>query len=208
MREDSEERGGSLGGAPPFGEPLAWFEAWYAEAERAGCAEPNACTFATVGALGQPSARTVYAKEWGPDGIVVYTNLESRKGREALARPRGALLFWWRELERQARFEGSLGVVAPERADRYFATRARRSQLGAWASRQSRPLASRAELLASVERFARRFPGEVPRPPHWSGLRLRVEAAEFWEMGAARLHDRFRLERAPDATWSIERLCP
>jgi pyridoxamine 5'-phosphate oxidase len=172
--------------------------------------EPTAMTLATVDAEGRPSARVVLLKDADEEGLVFYTNLQSRKGREALARPDVALLFWWAPLESQVRFEGRAERVSDEEADAYFATRARGSQLGAWASTQSRPLASRAELEARLAEVTEKFEGmPVPRPPHWSGLRVKPLAIEFWKNRPNRLHERELYTREkPAAPWSVRLLNP
>jgi pyridoxamine 5'-phosphate oxidase len=172
--------------------------------------EPTAMTLATVSADGRPSARLVLLKEADERGLVFYTNLDSRKGREALARPDVALVFWWGPLESQVRFEGRAERVSDEEADAYFATRARGSQLGAWASAQSRPLASRAELEAKLAEVTEEFEGmPVPRPPHWSGLRVQPLSVEFWRSRPNRLHERELYTREkPGAPWSVQLLNP
>jgi len=172
--------------------------------------EPTAMTLATVSAEGRPSARVVLLKDADEDGLVFYTNLDSRKGREALARPDVALLFWWGPLESQVRFEGRAERVSDEEADAYFATRARGSQLGAWASAQSRPIASRAELEAKLAEVTDKFEGmPVPRPPHWSGLRVKPLSIEFWRYRPNRLHERELYTREkPGAPWSVQLLNP
>jgi len=172
--------------------------------------EPTAMTLATVSAEGRPSARVVLLKDADEDGLVFYTNLDSRKGREALARPDVALLFWWGQLESQVRFEGRAERVSDEEADAYFATRARGSQLGAWASAQSRPIASRAELEAKLAEVTDKFEGmPVPRPPHWSGLRVKPLSIEFWRNRPNRLHERELYTREkPGAPWSVQLLNP
>ncbi|HYV64805.1 MAG TPA: pyridoxamine 5'-phosphate oxidase [Myxococcales bacterium] len=172
--------------------------------------EPTAMTLATVSAEGRPSARVVLLKDADEDGLVFYTNLDSRKGREALARPDVALVFWWGALELQVRFEGRAERVSDEEADAYFATRARGSQLGAWASAQSRPLASRAELEAKLLEVTEEFEGmPVPRPPRWSGLRVKPISIEFWKSRPDRLHVRELYTRPrPGAPWSMQLLNP
>lgn len=182
-------------------DPFALFAAWFAEAEAAEPNDPNAMCLATATADGAPSARMVLLKGVdGPEaaarGFVFYTNLESRKGQEIATNPRAALLFHWKSLRRQVRIEGPLFPVAPEEADAYFASRPRLSRIGAWASRQSRPLSSRAELEAAVEAFDSRFPGEdIPRPSTWSGFRLVPHRMEFWREMPFRLHDRLLFTR-------------
>ena len=173
-------------------------------------AEPTAMTLATVGADGRPSARVVLLKGADEDGLVFYTNLESRKGREALSRPDVALVFWWGPLESQVRFEGRAERVSDEEADAYFATRPRGSQLGAWASEQSTPIATRAELEAKLADVTDKFEGmPVPRPPHWSGLRVRPTAVEFWKNRPNRLHERELYTREKQgAPWFVQILNP
>src|SRR5438132_963800 len=173
-------------------------------------AEPTAMTLATVGADGRPSARVVLLKGADEDGLVFYTNLESRKGREALARPDVALVFWWGPLESQVRFEGRAERVSDEEADAYFATRPRGSQLGAWASAQSSPIATRAGLEAKLAEVTEKFEGmPVPRPPNWSGLRVKPLTVEFWKNRADRLHERELYTREkPGAPWSVRLLNP
>jgi pyridoxamine 5'-phosphate oxidase len=196
--------------APPA-DPIAYFRALLTEAEgvdRALLPEPTAMSLATVGEDGQPSLRIVLLKGVDDRGFVFYTNYESRKGRELLAHPRAALCFHWQPLERQIRIEGRAEPVSPEEADAYFATRARLSQIGAWASRQSRPLANDAELEARVREVEERFAGRgVPRPPYWSGFRVRPERIEFWRNRDFRLHERLLYERDGDG-WRVQHLFP
>jgi pyridoxamine 5'-phosphate oxidase len=172
--------------------------------------EPPAMTLATVSAEGRPSARVVLLKGADEDGLVFYTNLRSRKAREALSRRDVALVSWWAPLESQVRFEGAAERVSDEEADAYFATRPRGSQLGAWASAQSEPLASRAELEAKLAEVTEQFEGmPVPRPPHWSGLRVRPTAIEFWRNRPNRLHERELYTRdKPGAPWFVTLLNP
>jgi pyridoxamine 5'-phosphate oxidase len=189
-------------------DPLAQFLGWFAEAEAAGVEVPEAMALATAAPDGRPSARMVLLKDADEAGFAFYTSYESRKGGELAANPHAALLFHWRPLGRQVRVEGSVERVTPEESAAYFRTRPRASRLAAWASEQSRPLASRAELERRVAEAAARFPGEdVELPPHWGGFRLEPEAYEFWQHGDDRLHDRVRYER--DGTgWRRQRLSP
>ena len=165
-------------------DPVALFELWLDEAARSEINDPEAMTLATVDAEGLPDARMVLCKGADKRGLVFYTNIESAKGRELAGQPRAAALFHWKSLRRQARFRGAVAEVTAAESDAYFASRPRGSQIGAWASRQSRPLASRAELEAAVEAYERRFgSGDVPRPDYWRGYRLAPVEIEFWRDG-------------------------
>jgi pyridoxamine 5'-phosphate oxidase len=188
-------------------EPFAPFQRWLDEAWQG---EPNAHarTLATASAAGRPSARAVLLKGLDERGFVFYTNLESRKSDELLANPHAALCFLWKSLNRQVRVEGVVELVTEEEANDYFAGRPRDSQIGAWASDQSKPLAGRAELERRVDEFSRRFAeGEVPRPPFWSGFRLVPQRMEFWQERPYRLHDRLLFLREGTG-WRRERLFP
>jgi pyridoxamine 5'-phosphate oxidase len=189
-------------------DPIARFSAWLAEAEASEPNDPNGMALATVNADGQPSVRMVLLKGLSADGFVFYTNQQSRKADDLRSVPRAALLFHWKTLQRQVRVEGAVSPVSDAEADAYFASRGRISQLGAWASDQSRPLDARATLEARLVEVTARFDGaDVPRPPHWSGYRVAPERIEFWQDGAHRLHDREVYER--DGTgWRTGRLFP
>ncbi len=189
-------------------DPFAWFARWMAEAEAAEPADANAMTLATATPDGRPSARIVLLKGVDRRGFVFYTNAESRKGEELAATGRAALLFHWKSLQRQIRIEGAVEKVTPAEADAYFATRARISRLGARASDQSRPLSSRAELERRLAEEEALYPGEVPRPPHWSGYRLLPERVEFWQNMPFRLHDRTIFIGSAEAGWEIGKLFP
>jgi len=191
-------------------DPLALFADWLAEAEKSEPNDPNAMALATVGSDGMPSQRMVLLKGYEAMGFVFYTNYESRKGEQLLAHPKAALLFHWKSLRRQVRIEGLVSQTTPAEADAYFATRDRGSQIGAWASDQSRPLQSRFALEKRVAEFAARHViGTVPRPLYWSGFRLQPSLIEFWQDGAFRLHDRLEYRRAtPDAAWTMRTLYP
>ncbi|QDX26777.1 pyridoxamine 5'-phosphate oxidase [Sphingomonas suaedae] len=172
-------------------DPFALFDSWYREARASEPNDSNAMALATVGADGQPSVRMVLLKGHGPGGFVFYTNGESRKAGELAVTPRAALLFHWKSLRRQIRIEGPVSSVSAAESDTYFASRSRDSQLGAWASDQSRPLPDRATFEARYEAARQRFEGgDVPRPPHWGGYRVTPERIEFWMDREHRLHER------------------
>ena len=190
------------------GDPIALFQAWLDEATKSEISDPTAMTLATVGADGMPAARLVLLKGIDHGGFVFYTNFESRKGVHLLGQPKAALCFHWKSLRRQVRVEGQVEQVMAAEADAYFATRPRGSQIGAWASRQSRPLNSRFELEKEVALHAAKFGiAAVPRPPHWSGFRVIPQLIEFWQDRPFRLHDRLVFHRQGGA-WRTERLFP
>mgnify|MGYP004703921217 CR=1 FL=1 len=191
-----------------YEEPFEEFERWFAEARQSEPKDANAMTLATATTAGVPSARVVLLKEVDRRGFVFYTNYESRKGTELIANSRAALCFLWKSLGRQIRIEGMAERVDLADADAYFATRHRDSQIGAWASEQSRPLESRAVLEGRVAELNRRYEGKpVPRPPNWSGFRIVPTAIEFWHERPFRLHDRIFYRRDGNA-WRKERLNP
>ena len=194
--------------AIPHSDPIALFDAWFAEAQSSEPNDANAMALATATPKGHPSVRMVLLKGHGPDDFVFYTNAESRKGREIAANPYAALLFHWKSLRRQVRIEGPLREVSAVEADAYFHSRPRVSQLGSAASDQSRPLDSRQTYLDRVGALAERYDGEeIPRPPHWIGFRLTPEAIEFWLDRPNRLHERRRFTRDGD-TWASTLLYP
>jgi pyridoxamine 5'-phosphate oxidase len=188
--------------------PFTQFGAWFEDAAAREINDPNAMALASVSATGRPSVRIVLMKGFDPSGFVFYTNTQSRKGGELLANPFCALTFHWKTLERQVRIEGKASLVGDQEADEYYQSRPRGSQIGAWASDQSRPLPDRPTLEARVAEVESRYPeGEIPRPPHWTGFRVVPERVEFWQGMPYRLHDRLIYERAGDA-WTNFRLFP
>lgn len=189
-------------------DPMDMWSKWYEEAAAAGVAEPNAMTLSTVGADGVPDSRVVLARGADERGFVFYTNLESSKTTQLFARPGASAVFAWLDLHRQVRVRGLVQQVSGEESDGYFASRPRGSQIGAWASPQSRPLADRAELEHLVHEAEARFAGrDIPRPDHWGGFVLRPKVFEFWQGRPSRLHDRFRYEFVNDS-WTVRRLAP
>lgn len=194
----------------PGVDPVAACEAWFAEA-RERCSVPNthAMALATVDSSGRPSCRMVLLKGFDARGAVFYTNRGSRKGVELDSNKCASLLFFWDELERQIRITGAVEPVTDAEADAYFESRPRGSQLGAWASDQSRRCNDRASMEATLEEVTARFDGEtVPRPPHWIGYRVQLEEIEFWQGGSDRMHDRVVYSATGDGTWQVQRLWP
>jgi pyridoxamine 5'-phosphate oxidase len=188
--------------------PIQQWHRWYDDAVEAGVAEPNAMTVSSNDAEGQPDARVVLAREVNDEGIVFYTNYESAKGIQLAGAPFASAVFAWLDLHRQVRVRGEIEVVSSEESDAYFASRPRESQIGAWASAQSQVITGREELEAAVVEMTQRFMGgDVPRPPHWGGLRIVPSTVEFWQGRPSRLHDRFRYAWA-GTQWSISRLAP
>jgi pyridoxamine 5'-phosphate oxidase len=195
---------------PPT-DPVAQARLWFEDAEATGLPNPNAFTLATIDADGKPSARIVLCKGFDERGVVFFTNYQSRKGEALFGDPRAAALFHWDTLSRQLRIEGRVSMVSEGESDAYFATRPRPSQLGAWASAQSRPLADRATLEEQVSKAEQRFAGrDVPRPPHWGGFRLSLDSIEFWQGDPNRVHDRIVYSPSPRSrgSWSTQRLFP
>ena len=189
-------------------DPHALFETWYAEARESELNDPDAMALATADAKGHPSVRMVLMKSHDERGFTFHTNLESRKGNEIAANPKAALLFHWKSLRRQVRAEGVIEPVSPQEADAYFATRSRGSQIGAWASSQSRPLQSSEDLADHHRQMEQKFEGrEVPRPPYWTGLRLVPDRIEFWSDRPYRLHERRLFIKGGDG-WSEGLLYP
>ncbi|ADB52946.1 pyridoxamine 5'-phosphate oxidase [Conexibacter woesei] len=190
-------------------DPIALFERWFADAVAAELPQLNAMTLATGGTDGRVSARVVLLKGVDARGFEFFTNYESRKAGELAANPQAALAFLWIQLERQVRVVGDVERLDAAESDAYFATRPRGSQIGAWASQQSQPLADRADLEAHWAELEERYAGvAVPRPPHWGGFRVIPREIEFWQGRTNRLHDRFAYTRAADGSWQRARLQP
>lgn len=189
-------------------DPIALFGRWLAEAVKSEPNDANAMTLATVDADGMPDARMVLLKGVDAAGFTFFTNLESAKGRELIARPKAALVFHWKSLRRQVRVRGEASAVSEAEADAYWATRARSAQIGAWASDQSRDLPDRHAFERRIARMGLKFgAGPVPRPPHWSGFRVSPATIEFWRDRPFRLHERLVFDRAGEA-WTVRRLYP
>jgi len=199
----------SLTEADTHPDPIRQFDAWWAEALSSAIDEVNAMTLSTVSAEGRPSARIVLLKGYDDAGFVFYTNYESRKGRELHANPHASLLFFWKELERQVRLEGTCAKVAGAESDNYYASRPEGSRIGAWASPQSREIPSRESLEEAFRGWAERHREQpMDRPPHWGGYRLQPTAIEFWQGRPNRLHDRIRYEWRAEDGWRRFRLAP
>jgi len=207
LRKEYTQRGLAEHEVAP--DPITQFQRWFEAAAGAGMREPNAMTLATVGAGGQPSARIVLLKGYDANGFVFFTNYASRKGGELDASGAAALVFYWPELERQVRVEGSVARVEAAESDAYYAVRPEGSRLGAWASPQSQVISGRPELEARLAEVTARFTDGAPaRPPYWGGYRVAHTLVEFWQGRPSRLHDRIRYRRDPDGAWRIERLAP
>lgn len=191
-------------------DPIQLFADWYARATRAGIDKPNAMALATCGSEGHADCRMVLLSSFDARGFVFHSNYQSRKGEELATRPWATLLFWWDPLGYQVRIEGAVEKISTAESDVYFAGRPRGSQLGAWASDQSRAIGGRADLDRALAAREAEFAGRpVPRPPHWGGYRVIPVAMEFWENRDDRLHDRLRYRRLDGgAGWSVERLAP
>ena len=190
-------------------DPFTLFRTWLNDAEKSEPNDPNAMSLATVGADGMPSVRMVLLKGFDEAGFVFYTNLASQKGRELAAHPKAALCFHWKTLKRQVRVEGLVTPVSEAEADAYFASRARDSLIGAWASKQSQAMQGRFELEQRVARYALKFNiGTIPRPPFWSGYRISPQKIEFWRDKPFRLHERSLYVRQADGGWATATLFP
>ena len=191
-------------------EPFTLFASWLREAETTEPNDPNAVALATVDEDGLPNVRMVLLKGFDSDGFVFYTNFESQKGQEILSQKKAAMCFHWKSLRRQVRLRGLVEVVSDKEADEYYKTRARGSRIGAWASKQSRPLESRFALEKAVAEYTARYViGDIPRPPYWSGFRIRPLSIEFWHDRQFRLHDRIEFRRdVPEGAWQKVRMYP
>jgi pyridoxamine 5'-phosphate oxidase len=193
---------------PLAASPFTQFQDWMAEAEKWEPSDPNAMVVATATPNGHPSLRTVLLKGFNDRGFVFYTNKESRKGEELAVNPRVGLLFYWKSLKRQIRIEGVAEHVTEAEADSYFESRPRNSQLGAWASPQSRPLINRTNLEERLVEMEKRYPDAIPRPDYWSGYRVVPEMFEFWQEMPYRLHDRTVYRLATGGAWEPGKLFP
>ena len=205
------ENGLTSGDFTQENEPFSLFGTWLKEAEASEINDPNAMSLATVDADGLPNVRMVLLKGFDADGFVFYTNLESQKGTELLGHMKAALCFHWKSLRRQVRVRGPVEMVTAQEADDYYKTRPRGSRIGAWASKQSRPLESRFALEKAVATYTAQFGiGDIPRPDHWSGFRIRPSSIEFWKDGKFRLHDRIEFQRRVDQAdgWAKVRMYP
>lgn len=191
------------------GEPFRLFASWLDDAAKSEINDPNGVALATVDAEGMPDVRMVLLKGFDEAGFVFYTNFESGKGLQILGNMKAAMCFHWKSLRRQVRLRGNVSIVGDDEANVYFDSRSRGSRIGAWASKQSRPLESRFALEKAVAEYTARYPiGQIPRPPYWSGFRIAPKTIEFWHDRPFRLHDRVVFTRNDDGNWSKQRLYP
>jgi len=189
--------------------PFKLFDDWFKEAQISELNDPDAMALASVDKYGLPSVRIVLLKQWSENGFIFFTNYEGRKGQELLATKKAAACLHWKSLRRQVRIVGGVNKISESASDAYFATRPRGSQVGAWASYQSRPIATRSELTQRVTEYEKKFENQiVPRPSHWGGFIIKPVEIEFWADGAYRLHDRFQLKRDANNKWKATRLNP
>ena len=189
--------------------PFVLFDEWYKEAVASEPNDPDAMAIASVDKDGMPSVRIVLLKQWSQDGFIFFTNYTGRKGQELINTKKAAACLHWKSLRRQVRIVGNVDKISPSMSNAYFATRARGSQIGAWASNQSQPLNTRAELRLKVAEYEKKFAGQtVVRPGHWGGFIIKPVEIEFWADGAYRLHDRFQLKKDAEGTWKSTRLNP
>lgn len=189
-------------------EPFLLFQQWFEEAQKSEINDPDAIALASVDKDGMPSVRMVLLKEILPEGFVFYTNYTSRKSGELIVTGKAAFVIHWKSLRRQIRVTGSVEKVPHIQSDAYYQTRSRGSRIGAWASQQSQPLQTRAELARAVSKMEQAYPDNVPRPPHWGGFLIRPREIEFWADGEFRLHDRFRFTQDTGGEWVSQRLYP
>ena len=189
-------------------DPYELFDSWFTEARASEINDPDAMAIASVDSAGMPSVRMVLLKEVIPEGFVFYTNYNSRKSAELLATGKASFVMHWKSLRRQVRVCGQVSQVPAEQSDAYFSSRPRGSRIGAWASEQSKPLASRQELQTAVAAAEARYGDDIPRPPHWGGFLIQPDEIEFWADGEFRLHDRFRYTRSASGNWQAQRLYP
>ena len=188
-------------------DPIEQFNKWWDESIKSEIIEANAMTLATANAAGIPSARTVLLKAFSTEGFIFFTNYESQKGEDLAANPNAALLFFWKEMERQVRIEGKVEKISEEESDAYFNSRPLGSRIGAWASPQSKVINDRTVIENNVQKFTEEFGEKIPRPPHWGGYLLVPVKMEFWQGRSSRLHDRILFTRE-DNSWKISRLAP
>ena len=187
--------------------PFILFQNWFDDAVAAEINDPSAIALASVNKDGMPSVRMVLLRQWSEEGFLFFTNYESRKAGELLTSGKAAFCMHWKSLRKQIRVAGNIAKATPAQSDNYFNSRGRSSQISAWASAQSRPLASRVDLMAKFDEFEKKFTDTVKRPPHWGGFCLEPEEMEFWSDGEHRLHDRFLFSRLPEG-WDVVRLNP
>ena len=207
MRREYDSEG--LSEADAAADPLEQFRAWFDEAKQADILDPNAMTLATCGADGVPEARIVLLKSFDEQGFAFYTNYRSDKAAQLKDNPRASLMFYWDKLNRTVRLVGDVTRVPRDMSERYFSGRPRASQIAAWISEQSRPIADRDALEARFDECEKKFEGrDVPAPPFWGGFRLRPQTYEFWQGQPSRMHDRLRYDKQPDGSWQRVRLCP